>query len=185
VIVISAAALTTWTPVSRTPASRTPASARIHLLDDIRGLCVLLMVGFHLLYTLSQVFGVVWATNWLLFFLPAEPFFAGVFIFLCGISCRLSHSNLRRGLLLALVAVGLSAVLWVSQMVTPLMQGEMIWFGILHFLSVAILLFVPLRRALDRVPVLLGLLLCAALLLLTWHINPDRGSFVGWPGLFQ
>ena len=34
----------------------------------------------------------------------AQPLFASIFIVICGISCTLSHNNLKRGLLLLLIA---------------------------------------------------------------------------------
>ena len=131
---------------SQTPlATSAPSSARIHFMDEVRGFDLLLMIAFHAFYTMGAIFDISIGTTLFAFFAPAEPFFAGVFIFICGISCRLSHSNWRRGLLLALVAIGMSVVLWFF------MPKEMIWFGILHFLAVSILLFALLRPLLDRI----------------------------------
>ena len=71
---------------------------RIHILDELRGLCVVLMVVYHALYTLAASFLSPLALKLYTFFYPAEPFFAGVFIVLCGVSCRLSRNNVLRGL---------------------------------------------------------------------------------------
>ncbi len=152
---------------------------RIHFMDEVRGFDIILMVFFHAFFTIGYVFHVDWGRDLFLFFQPVEPFFAGIFIFICGISCRLSHSNWRRGGLLLLVAAGISVVLWFF------MPSEMIWFGILHFLAVAILLFALLRPLLDRVPPLAGLLICAMLFLLTWWVPAYRDGVFGIPGILS
>ena len=124
--------------------------ARIHFLDEVRGFDLILMVFFHAFYVIGYLFKYSWGAWLFQFFNPAEPFFAGLFIFICGISCRLSHSNWKRGGLLALVAVGMSLFLYLF------MREEMIWFGVLHFLAVSILLFALLRPLLDRIPPAFG-----------------------------
>ena len=60
----------------------------------------------------------------------------------------------------------------------------MIWFGILHLLSVCILLYTLLRPTLNFIPTWLGLTLCAILFVLFWHISPLEGSYFGIDGLF-
>lgn len=147
---------------------------RIHILDELRGLCVVLMVIYHALYTLASVFMSPIALDLYSFFYPVEPFFAGIFIALCGFSCRLSRSNRRRGLLLAAVAVAMSAVLWF------VMPSQVIWFGVLHCLAVCILLFAALKPLLDRVPPLVGVIACAVLMGLTWTVpTVHGGTFLG------
>lgn len=152
--------------------------ARIHFLDEVRGFDLILMVFFHAFYVIGYLFKYSWGAWLFQFFNPAEPFFAGLFIFICGISCRLSHSNWKRGGLLALVAVGMSLFLYLF------MREEMIWFGVLHFLAVSILLFALLRPLLDRIPPWAGLIGSALLLLLTWWVPVYRGSMLGIKGLF-
>lgn len=154
------------------------APRRIHFMDEVRGFDLLLMIAFHGFYTLG-LFGVPIGFPLFTFFQPVEPFFAGLFIFICGISCRLSHSNWKRGLILLGIAAGMSVFLWFF------MREEMIWFGILHFLSVCILLFALCRPLLDKIPPLAGIPVCAVLLLVTWWVPAYRGSFFGIPGLLE
>lgn len=158
-----------------------PKPARIHFIDEVRGIDIVLMVAFHAFYTVGWLYQVEWGRILFRFFSPVEPFFAGLFILICGISCHLSHSNVRRGLLLAGVSVVISAFLWFF------MRSEMIWFGILHFLSVAILLFALLKPLLSRIPPWCGIIACAVLMLVTWWVptahNADGGSYFGIRGL--
>ncbi|MCL1806452.1 MAG: DUF1624 domain-containing protein [Oscillospiraceae bacterium] len=79
-------------------------SSRIQLLDALRGFCIILVVAFHIAYNLVDwdivPSGLVY--NPVLNVL--QPFFAGVFIVLAGISSRFSRSNLKRGLQLTACA---------------------------------------------------------------------------------
>lgn len=153
-------------------------TGRIYFMDEVRGFDLLLMVAFHGFYTAGYLFGfrpAAWLFN---FFNPVEPFFAGLFILICGISCRLSHSNWKRGGLLLAVAAVMSAFLFVF------MREEMIWFGILHFLAVSILLFALCRPLLDKIPPAWGVAACAVLTLITWWVPGYRGSRSAFRGCF-
>lgn len=158
---------------------RSRTGRRIHFMDEIRGFDLILMIFFHAFYVIGYLFDYRWGRTLFQFFNPVEPFFAGLFIFICGISCRLSHSNWKRGGLLLLVSTGMSVFLYLF------LPDEMIWFGILHFLAVSILLFALLRPLLDKIPPWAGLAACALLLLLTWWVPVYRGGVFGIKGLLS
>ncbi len=153
--------------------------SRIHFIDEVRGFAVILMVAYHAFYTIGYIFGLELGRFLFIFFTPAEAFFAGVFIFICGISCRLSSNNLKRGALLLMVALAITLIL---KIVLP---DEVILFGILHFLAVSILLFVLLRPLLDRIHPIAGIVVCAALLLVTWWVPEYKGGFFGVKGMLS
>ncbi len=141
--------------------------SRIHALDELRGFCLILMIVFHAFYTLGYMFSLPLARDLFHFFAPAEPLFAGIFIALCGFSCRLSRNNLKRGLLLSVVSVALTAATYAFSAIDGI--GDVtIWFGVLHCLSVCILLFTLLKKPLSRIPTWLGLILTAVLFTLTF-----------------
>ncbi|MCL2532002.1 MAG: DUF1624 domain-containing protein [Oscillospiraceae bacterium] len=122
---------------------------RYHTLDELRGLAVAAMVCYHALFLWGFEFGMQpWETLFTAA-MPVQPFIAGTFIFLCGISCRFSRSNVKRGLVLAGIAMGVTAVTFSLRLFN--MQLEIL-FGVLHFLAAAILLFTLLRRVLDKLP---------------------------------
>lgn len=132
---------------------------RIQLIDGLRGLSILLMIAYHFGFDLVTFVGV---PSWLLFnpildFL--QPFFAGVFIFLSGISSRFSSANIKRGLQMIAAAAAITLVTYSI--------GLPVWFGILHFLGAAAILFALLRPVIDRIsrPIQLilyiGLYFCA------------------------
>ena len=157
---------------------------RIHALDELRGFCLVLMVAFHAFYLIGYAFDVAFCRTLFDFFLPVQPFFAGIFIFLCGLSCHLSRNNLKRGVLLAGAAALLSAVLWCAVWWRMLSYDSVIWFGILHLLASGILLFCLLERVLKRIPPLVGLLCCAVLFVLCYHLSPEKGGWFGIRGWF-
>ena len=138
------------------------APRRIHLMDELRGFAVFCMIFYHGFYTLGYLYNNDVGRYYFQFFMPAEPVFAGLFMFISGISSNLSHSNLGRGLKLLALALGVTLV---TAIVVP---ADIITFGILHFLAVCMILFGLLKPKADRygfswIPVLL----CAALFCLT------------------
>ena len=123
---------------------------RYYLLDTVRGVCIILVVGYHILYNLSEVFGGNYA------FFRSDGMnifrdcFVGVLMVLAGISCQLTRSNLRRGLKTlagALAVTGVTAIALPSQLIT---------FGILHFFGCCMLLCAAVRPLLDKIPVAAG-----------------------------
>lgn len=106
---------------------------RIELMDAVRGLSLILMVFHHFFYDLVTFAG---APLWLFrnaVFDPLHYFFAGLFIFISGISSNFSHSNVARGVKVIGVAL-------VITLVTTVMDMPIV-FGILHLLGVCMLLY--------------------------------------------
>lgn len=113
---------------------------RIWEIDFLRGLSILLMVLYHLGYDLTELCGIQRPLG-----IPFEPdrgvwlilqySFAGLFIVLSGISSTLSHNNVRRALKLLAVALVITAVTYIYS------PSAAIYFGILHFLGIAILIY--------------------------------------------
>ena len=144
---------------------------RIHLMDELRGFAVFCMVFYHGFYTLAFLMGQSWG-EWLYrFFMPAEPWFAGLFIFIAGISSNLTHSNLVRGVKL------LGVALLVTLATAIAVPEELIVFGILHFLSVCMIAFgllQLLRRRLGRTEEppfrLWPVVVCAVLFIVTRYL---------------
>ena len=175
------------------------AAGRIWELDMLRGVCVALMVFDHLMFDLGFVFLGPWFGEagdgpvYSLCLFAEEVYWphplrlilrllvlAG-FIISCGVSCSLSRSNLRRGLKLLAVALGLTAATALLDLALG-RQQFLISFGILHLLALAILVYAALQRYGLLPPLLLGL----AILLLSLLPDPPwaAGNFLflilGW-----
>ncbi len=142
---------------------------RIILLDEVRGLCVALMVFYHLFYVLGDAFELGFMHTSQKFFEPLQPFFASVFIFISGISSRLSRSNLKRGAKLMCVALGFTAV---TVLVLPLLgfSGNEIFFGILHLLASCMLIFALIKPLTDKIPPAVGFAVCTVLFFVTFAV---------------
>ena len=161
------------------------ARGRIHFLDELRGLCIVLMVFYHAFYVIGYLFDVSFMRTLFNIFTPIQPVFAGLFVIISGISCHLSHSNLKRGLFLAGVAALLSLVMWCAAFWGILDRSSYVWFGILHCLAACILLYTLLRPTLQLVPPWLGVILNSVLLFLCWHVPFDSGGYFGITGVFE
>ncbi len=151
---------------------------RIYLLDELRGLAVFCMVFYHAFYCMSEFFDIPLGTKLLDFFMPAEPFFAALFIVISGISSRLSHNNTRRGVKLLCVALALTVV---TAVILPLIKidGGEIYFGILHLLSLSMLIFSAIRAGCDKINPILGMCLCILLYAFTYGVSARYVGFVG------
>jgi uncharacterized membrane protein len=124
---------------------------RVWEIDFLRGLSIILMVGYHLLYDLGEMSGVrrflgfstdLSTRAWII----AQYFFAGLFVILSGISSTFSRGNVRRGLRLLAVAFLVTAATFVFD------RSATILFGILHCLAISILIY-GLSMEKSRAPV--------------------------------
>ena len=119
---------------------------RIHLLDEIRGLAVFCMIFYHAFYTMGSIFNMEWGKYLFDLFEPVEPLFAGVFIFVSGIACNLSKSNIERGVKLGVVALGVTLVTYFFD------KNQVIIFGILHMLALCMIIYGLIGRFLRLFP---------------------------------
>lgn len=138
---------------------------RVHGIDFIRGLAVINMVVYHLLYDLVYIFYVN-----LPWFSSKEAYYwqqaiVIVFVFISGVSCSFSKHNIKRGIEIFLLAMLLSVVTYVA------LPKEFIAFGILHFLGIAIILFGLIKRFLNKIPTFIGAIGCLIFFLITKGVS--------------
>lgn len=145
---------------------------RIFLLDELRGLAIFCMLFYHAYYIFAQELSLSGAQKLFDLFTPLEPVFAALFIVICGISCSLSHDNLRRGLIIAGAAVALSLITCIIMPALGFYDAQ-IYFGILHLLGTGVLIYAIGYRFFNRRNPYIGLLVCAVLYPLFSGI--DRG----------
>lgn len=150
---------------------------RIHFLDELRGLAILCMVFYHAFFTMFYFFHFKMGYQLLSFFTPAEPFFAALFILISGICSKLSRSNLRRGIKLFAIAVGITIA-------TYFIPNALITFGILHMLSISMILFSLSEKSLNKIPEILGLVLSLTLFFITQPIQNRYIGFIKYPFVY-
>lgn len=134
---------------------------RIWELDAVRGVCILGMILFHILYDLQHLFHILPAGNHALLDFIAT--WGGTLFFLIsGICATLGTHPVRRGLIVFGCGLAVSAVTWAMAALGLTGKSMIILFGVLHCLGVSMLLW-PLFRKLPW-PVLgiLGSLMAAA-----------------------
>lgn len=151
-----------------------PNKTRYALPDTLRGLTLLSMIAYHGCWDMVYILGADWpwyqssgAYLW-------QQSICWTFILLSGFSFSLGRRHWRRGWLV----FGCGAV--VTAVTLVVMPGKEIWFGVLTLLGSCMLLGALLERPLGRVPAGAGLVLSAALFVLTRSVN--RG-YLGFEGL--
>jgi len=160
----------------------TVAAERYHLIDALRGLSILLMVGFHLGVNMEIMdMAPAWFRDSALLQNILQPFFGGLFILLAGVSSRFSRSNLRRGAIALACAYAVSAVMIMLSFRDPSVSP--VYFGILHFMGVAMLIYGVAKPALDAIPRIVQPFLYGTLFIGTYAYFPifiakDTGVFM-------
>lgn len=115
---------------------------RIWELDFFRGVALLLMVYFHVVFDLKDLYG----SN--IEYASGINYYIGkisvtLFMIISGISCHLSRNNRKRGIRVLAVAMAITVV---THLFDP---GLGVKFGILHFLGVSMLIF-PLFNKINN-----------------------------------
>jgi len=149
---------------------------RIQIMDAARGTAVVLMVIHHFLYDAVVFLG---APEWLFtnpVFDVLHFLFAGLFIFLSGVSSRFSRSNTVRGLKALAAAMCITAVTAVMEMT--------VLFGVLHLLAFCMIFYGLTHAFWERLPGALLPALCAALTVLTAPLADGEPSSLTFLWMF-
>lgn len=131
------------------------------------------MVFDHALFTLGYMFYHDFSRAFFDILSYISPLFATAFVLMCGISCMLSTNNLKRGLKI------LAAAFAVTLFSLFAMKDAPIVFGILHLLGSCVVLYALTKKFVDRIPALLGIIVCALLFLVTYNV--DQGYLLSGP----
>jgi len=122
-------------------AGRPGVGGRIWEIDLLRGIAIVLMMVFHLLFDLAEFYHFPFDYSRGLIYYTGKTS-ASLFILVAGASCSTSRNNLRRGLKVFSLGILIFAVTAV------LLPGSNMFFGILPFLGVSMILF-PLFQKLP------------------------------------
>ena len=116
------------------PSKNKPAAGRYALLDELRGLDLLSMIGYHACWDLIFLFGMsaTWYTGWQGH--VWQQSICWVFILLSGFCLPLGHRPLRRGLIVS----GAGAL--VTAVTLLFMPEDRVVFGVLTLLGAAMLI---------------------------------------------
>jgi uncharacterized membrane protein len=153
---------------------------RYHLIDALRGLAILLMCAHHLGYTVLRFGFEVGKISELPFITGfLSPLFAGLFILMSGMSSRFSRSNVKRGIIVLVLAALLSVIGYFFD--AP------VWFGILHFLGLSMLVYGLMGKWFDKIPFGLSLVLWSLLFVFCFIFLPRESgnNIFYWVGFFR
>lgn len=144
---------------------------RLHLLDALRGWCLVNMITYHGLWNLVYLFGLdlAWYRG-----APGYIWQQSIcwsFILLSGFCWKMGRHHLKRGLMV------FGGGLLVSVVTHLLMPQSRITFGILTFTGSAVLLMIPLDKLLKKVPDGLGFLISTALFAVLKNCNSGELGF--------
>ena len=133
---------------------------RVWEVDLLRGIGLILMIYFHIIYDLKEIYGynVVYGSGINYYIGKAS---GTLFIFASGISCFLSGNNTKRAVKILAAALLISAA---THFYNPDLGVK---FGILHFLGVSILL----SPVLIKIPPFFLLAASAGIIALKDYIN--------------
>ena len=139
---------------------------RFETLDSIRGIAVVSMVLFHLMYDINEIFtnNTSWSSDPLVHLWQRSICFT--FIIVSGFVWSYGKRHaLKRGLFLSAVGIGVTAVTLLFMPDAPII------FGVMSFFGCAVLLMKPAEKLLCHVRPYIGALLSTALFLLTENIS--------------
>lgn len=134
---------------------------RVHILDGIRGFAIFMMILHHFIFNMSYPlydgsdfakFCVsIYSSELVEVYL--QPLFQCTFIFISGISCRYSRSNLKRGVITLLFGMGLEIVTcYILPVIDPvLFAGCEIRCGILTLLGSCMVIWGVFGKWLDKI----------------------------------
>ena len=148
-------------------------SERYELIDTLRGFWLLSMAVYHFLYDIYVALGIdpKWAQ------LPAvilwERFICVSFIAISGVSLHFSKHPYRRGIILNLCGLLITAVTFFA------VPGQAVWFGVLNLICCSMMICAALRPLLDKLEPVFGTV-ASVLLFGVFYGVPTR-----WIGFFD
>lgn len=160
---------------------RPPRNPRWAVVDLLRGIAIVAVVAFHLVWDLGDLGLISWRISAHGSGKVIAHTIAGSFLFLVGVSLVLAHrrgirwrSFWRRELQLVALALVITAV---SVFYQP---REVVTFGILHAIALVSLIALPVVRAPRSLPWALAVGAGA----LPWLVHlPGRSPWISWTGL--
>ncbi|MBS6398242.1 MAG: DUF1624 domain-containing protein [Clostridiales bacterium] len=144
---------------------------RYFLLDALRGLTLISMIAYHAMFDLVELYGMPVGWFWSLPGYIWQQSICWTFILLSGFCWSLGKAPLKRGAMISLCGLVITAV------TRLFMPSQAVYFGILTFTGAAMLALIPLEKTLQRIPPAAGTAVSALLFFLTRNINSGYWGF--------
>ena len=143
---------------------------RIWELDALRGLGILGMILSHLAYDLIVLYG-VWCPKSTALFDFVQSWGGMLFLVLSGICVTLGSRHIRRGLLVFLCGMAVSAATGLMYLMGLADESILIYFGVLHCLGCCMLLWPVFRKYPAWLLLALGVILAVLGLYLVRNVS--------------
>ncbi len=153
--------------------SRITHRTRVWEIDFFRGIALMLMIFFHLMWDLNEFYNYpIEYSSGIVYIIGKAAAF--LFIIITGISCTFSKNNIMRGLKILSVALVITIATYLYD------SRVFIGFGILHFLGVSVLLY-PIYNKLNNPLLLLTgtMMILIGQAILTIPMSHDYLFFLG------
>lgn len=149
---------------------RNDGKQRYTVPDIIRGIAVIAMIIYHALWDMVYIFNVdmPWFESDAGFVFQQSILWT--FVLISGFCVRLGKRTLRRSVTVIVGSLIITAVTLIF------MPGSLIINGVLSFIGVAMLVTIPLRKVLGKVPCTIGLAVSLILFVLTYNV---QHGFIG------
>ena len=128
---------------------------RIWEIDFLRGISIIMMIIFHIIFDLRDIY------NYPVYYDRGFIYYMGkvaviTFILISGISSSFSKSNVKRGLKILAIALGITIV---THLYSPALG---IKFGILHFFGISMIVYPVFKNMNKYVLIVMGTLIIIA-----------------------
>lgn len=141
--------------------------SRIPIIDFIRGLAIINMVIYHLLFSLVFIFNVKIPFFSLEKFYPYQQYIAWSFILVSGFSINLSRRPLKNGIKILIASLLITIVTYF------VVKDFAIYFGVLHFLGLSTVIVSLIKKQLKAINPLIGTLISFLIFFIIWHKTTD------------
>jgi uncharacterized membrane protein len=121
---------------------KTDLNNRVWELDFFRGIALLLMITFHIVFDLHDIYNLPIYYNHGFFYYVGKVSVI-LFMLIAGVSSSFSRNNVKRGIKILAIAMGITIV---TKLYDP---GLIVMFGVLHFFGVSMILY-PIFKPLNK-----------------------------------
>ena len=144
---------------------------RIKTLDSLRGIAIIMMIVYHLIYDLIVIYNLDIGLS-LDRLYPFQQLIGWTFIIVSGVSSNLSRSSVKAGVKILAVALLLTLG------TTIFMYNQRILFGVLHMLGVSSIIIGLISRDDEELSFLKGTVLIM-LFLFFWKFDIKNMPYIG------
>lgn len=144
------------------------------MVDIVRGLAILNMLAYHVVWDLVNLFGYEWQWYHSAGGYVWQQYICWSFILVSGFCLPMSRRGMKRGLTVFLAGCLITAV---TALAAP---DSVIIFGVLTLIGSCMLLIAPLKNVLRRCSPVVGLVISLGLFVITRNVNKGGLGFEEW-----